>query len=268
MPYGTGGDFKFHLHNCMKLQNVDNLIQEIGALVREFNLTIIDAIGLSPISLDHSKREFNEYCHSQYETGKGNWDEDFRDTNADGRLYLLMNHPSIPTPPNDYRQILMAFNIYGHEYNQVLFSMDLGLGGRHLWAERVTEYQVILVNLYTKMAKFLIPLLAPEYAVIYETEELLYGEFAKPKDVINRNIKFIYWGNYFAPGFLSQEQEKIFINSPVGVTKLAEDGLWYYLSEDFSSLPDSEVWAVEERARKYFSGFFNLTRVYWRFVVP
>jgi hypothetical protein len=118
------------------------------------------------------------------------------------------------------------------------------------------------------MAVLLIPLLAPDYIVIYETEESLYEEFVKGKDVLEKTIRFIYWANYFAPGFLNKEQEEIFINSPVGVAKLAQDGLWYYLNEDFSALTGPEMWAVEEKAKKYFSNYFDLTRVYWRFVVP
>jgi len=242
---------------------MDDLIRVIEALVLEFDFTILKRMGLSPLSFDHSKHEFLEYCRSKYKIGTGDWDENYIFHNSDGGLSLNFECLFLPkSSPPVWDRIIMLSNIYGQEYNQISFQM--GLGGRHLSFEKVNKYQKPLMDLYTKMALFLIPLLEPDYVTIFEID-FMYEEFVKAKDVLQKKIKFIYWANYFAPNFLNKEQETVFINAPIGVAQPSENGFWYYINEDFSAFPDEEMLAIEKKANKYFSKSFNLTRVQWRF---
>jgi hypothetical protein len=263
MPDGIGGDFILAFHNSKKWQSMDDLIRVAEVLVLEFDFTVLERIGLSPLSFDHSKHEFLEYCRSKYKVGTGDWDENYIFHNSDGGLSLNLECPFLPTtPPPVWDRIVMLSNIYGQEYNEISFQMTLG--ERHLSFEKVNKYQKPLMDLYTKMALFLIPLFEPDYVAIYEID-FGYEEFVQARDVLQRKIKFIYWANYFAPGFLNKEQEAVFSNAPIGIAKLSENGLWYYINEDFSAFPDEEMLAIEKKANKYFSKFFNLTRVQWRF---
>lgn len=263
MPDGIGGDFILAFHNSKKWRSIQDLIRVTEALVLEFNFTVLERIGLSPLSFDHSKHEFLEYCHSEYKVGTGDWDENYIFHNSDGGLNLDLVCPFLPkSSPPVWDRIMMSSYICGQEYNEISFQM--GLGERHLSFEKVNKYQKPLMDLYTKMALFLIPLLEPDYVTIFEID-YMYEEFVKANDVLQKKIKFIYWANYFAPNFLNKEQETVFINAPIGVVKPSKNGFWYYINEDFSALPDEEMLAVEKKANKYFSNFFNLTRVQWRF---
>lgn len=265
MPDGIGGNFVLHLYNCRKWHNKDFLIQVIENLVQEFNLSVLSTVELAPLIMDFSKNEFQDYCHSKYKIGSGDWDKNYIFFNSDGGLSLDLECPFLPksTPPILDR-IMMSSNIYGQEYNEISFQMSLGERHQHLSSEKVYKYHKPLMYLYRKMALFLIPLLDPDYVTIYEID-FMYEEFVKAKDVLQKKIKFIYWGNYFASGFLNKEQEEVFLNAPIGSFKLSETGFWYYINEDFSALADKEMLSTEGKAKKYFSKIFQLTRVQWRF---
>jgi hypothetical protein len=265
MPYGTGGNFSLTLRRCKTWQTPDDLFQSIEALIDEFKITVLSHKELAPLPVDDQKQGLREYCRLQYKTNPKELGEKYGLEQAS--LWLNLECPFLPkVAPPVWDKISMVAATYEQEYNEITFQMELGKRYHSDPSlERVLRYQQVLIDLYTSMASFLIPLLAPDYVTIEEHDEM-EQVFIKSKDVLQRKLKFIYWANYFAVGFFEKSQEQAFKRAPMGILQTIHEGFWYYLNDKFSALSDEEVWSAEVKAKEYFSFYFPVNQVQWRFI--
>jgi len=263
MPYGDGGIFSLGLHNCKKWRSIDDLIQPLNAMMAEFRFRVFVLPSLTLLSFEDAKQEFPEYCHLHYEVREGKWDKNYYSVHADGGLTLRFEIPFFQSTSQPLRDhMLMSSSIFGEEYNKIVFSSTLGT--RHLDSERINKYQGLLMNLYSQISLFLIPFLSPDYVSILEDDEK-NDEFVQANQVLQKQVKYIYWANYFGSEYLSKGEQKIFNAAPAGKVNSFGDGLWYYLHEDFEALTDEEMFSTERIAMDYFSQYFDLKWVQWRF---
>lgn len=109
------------------------------------------------------------------------------------------------------------------------------------------------------MAKELVTLADPNYLRIGEDDDFLEPPF--PNEIIRRDVKTIYWVNYFGPGFLGKTREEALLNAPFGKAVSNQGGLWYQLDDGFLALDDEAMLDLENQAESYCRKYFELDRV-------
>lgn len=119
------------------------------------------------------------------------------------------------------------------------------------------------MQLYATMGERLVKLLAPDYVWIAEDAD--HQEHIHRQEVLAHYFDTIYWANYYCPGYLDKNTEKLFLNAPVGLVQHLEGGIWYQLHKNFETISNEEATRIEEEVKSYFSEL-NLGRVQWRYM--
>ncbi|MCL4264507.1 MAG: hypothetical protein KJ069_14885 [Anaerolineae bacterium] len=259
---GMGGLLVLRMSNCRRWQTLNDLIQALELLQQKLNLNVIDGeMGFEqPVPLDR----FAATVHRKYYQND-QWDtENYVDAYPQGKLYLDLWIPTID-PIFARKSAIQGETVsvnalkYGSQYNSIRFG---SVCVRDVSSNIVTSYREKIVQIYVQIAQTLIPMLSPDHVWIAEDDD--YAVNLRPKDILARHLKVIYWANYLSPDFVSEATKSLYLKSPVGICRPLADGIWYQLHEQFDTLSSQKIKQIEEEALRYFNRL-NIERVQWVF---
>jgi hypothetical protein len=262
MPYGDGGDFFLNIMNCRSWRNLNDLVDVLESIQNEFGISAVSlTTGIPTIVWP---QDFAEYCQAAYETREGGWDENYYFMQADGGLTLKFLLPFLredTKAANIY--LTMNSNKFGEEYNGISFYVRMSQIDHT--SGLIQRYGPPTMDLLSKLGLYLSGQLSPDYLATAEDDEK-YQRVIEPKHILEKQVKYIYWTNYYGPEFLTPAAKDVFLNALIGTATITPDGgLWYRLYEDFMGLSDREVLAVEKQAMEYFGKHFDVKWIQWRF---
>ena len=273
---GAGGFYQLTLHNCASWERPEDLIEALVMLQSHLGLVALDSFASVQISEKGEKffkvlelKNFIDFCKEKMRFGPGDWNENYYSMNASDRLEGLWFRPAFIDKRAEFIQISDDLRIsmhasrFGNDYNEVTFRTELGegFGERPDVKERIEK----ITGLYVQMARALLPELNPEYIWIAEDDE--YYPNVSAKDVLDRKIPIIYWGNYYSNDFLTKTARRIFLEAPVGIVEDLQTGIWFQLREDFEKVSYQEVIQIEETVMEHFASLRTLG-IQWRFFIP
>lgn len=262
MPVGDGNIFEIDIYNCRRWTSLNDLAISLLQIQREFGIRVFDERTSEVDLIDTSK--FESFFINKGEIKAGNWDNNYYSVDADFSLTLAFEFPFLKQRKWTGSLRLYCYR-FGDEFNVIRFVTHLL--PRHVDKDLIEKYPGLVMNLYLDLAHYFIGQLSPEYVWLaadddkYQTSAVPWGI-----NVINKQIKVIFWANYFGPGYLSADDIDIFLKAPIGILRPFDNGFWYQLHENFQALSDEEMLDIEDKAMNYFSKYFKLELVQWRFV--
>lgn len=234
------------LHCCdlgEDLQQIKNLIAQVISVGELIPLSR-DQVEVEPNRIAHPPlTNLSDFIVDNY-TENSEWDaEEFSPLYPLRELRLQLrttieNEWKDQKPIFGAQEIRLTLSSYGELYSIIYLTCTL-FGEMFAFPDRALDHQYAdsIAEIYRKISKALIPLLNPAYGIITNN---CYGEIYG-NDVLQADLKYIHWCNYFGPSYMHRYNEEVLLTAPGSQNHRLADGVWYQVSEKFMQYGDQEI---------------------------
>lgn len=242
-------DMAFELHNCRGWQTREDLIAGIRIAIQHASLIPLER-HIVPVGDNKNARPVVRNLTAWLDTGfreNEAWDTiEFKWFRYQEEWTQFFRIPLEDDWQNDEPlygavEMLLDARRFGKAYNHIDFGCTL-FGKSKLIPDRQSQlgYADALGNMFRSFARPIIEHFKPDYAVISDNHHFaVYGQ-----DILAAKLRYIHWCNYLGPAYLDYYGESMFRNAPGWKIEKWADGLWYQVTERFSSLDIDERQAL------------------------
>lgn len=239
----------FELHNCRRWQNREDMLAGIRLAIQHAQLIPLEN-RFVPVNDNKNARpvvqDLTVWFDSCWRVNQ-EWDaiefKWFRYQEHWSSFFRVPLEDEWQTDQPLYGAVEMLLDArrFGETYNHLDFGCTL-FGKSKMIPERQPQlgYADALGRAFLAFARPVIEHFKPDYAVISDNHHFAaYGQ-----DILAARLPYIHWCNYLGPAYLDHYKEAVFQTAPGWKVEKWADGLWYQVTENFSSFGIEERQAV------------------------